>query len=95
MSPFAMTRDRAPGLVPPYALFLEKGAKGGSGAAGGKNIYRRIGGRRGKSILVKQAGHRVLAPRPFMFPALDKAVASGLPERIRQAVVSGMKLAKP
>ena len=34
---------------------------------------------------------RVLQPRPFLGPALDKVIAGGLAERVRVAVMSGMK----
>jgi len=34
---------------------------------------------------------RILLPRPFLGPALDQAVANGLIERVRVAVMSGLK----
>ena len=34
---------------------------------------------------------RVLLPRPFLGPALDKVIAAGLADRVRAALMSGMK----
>ena len=34
---------------------------------------------------------RVLLPRPFLGPALDKVIAGGLEDRIRTAIVTGLK----
>lgn len=83
-----------------YALFLEKGAKGGGG-----NTHKRANmlmafeiGRNGKVLRgtnrMKAAAvskTRILAPHPFMEPALDHFVANGLADRVRAAVMSGLK----
>jgi hypothetical protein len=34
---------------------------------------------------------RILLPRPFLEPALDQAIANGLADRVRVAVMSGLK----
>jgi hypothetical protein len=34
---------------------------------------------------------RILLPRPFLGPALDQVIASGLGERVRAAIQSGLK----
>lgn len=34
---------------------------------------------------------RVLLPRPFLGPALDQVIAGGLAERVRAAIMSGLK----
>ena len=34
---------------------------------------------------------RVLLPRPFLGPALDQVIAGGLADRVRAAVMSGLK----
>jgi hypothetical protein len=83
-----------------YALFLEKGAKGGGGDTHNKANILLAGaiGRNGKILrgvnrmrrsAVSQT--RILAPHPFMEPALDQVVANGLAERVRDAVMSGLK----
>jgi hypothetical protein len=82
----------AGGSHAPYALFLEKGAVGGISSfkkdvKGRSNQRKKIGR---KSVMVAIVGRRVLAPHPFMEPALDQVVASGLSGRVRAAVVSGM-----
>jgi hypothetical protein len=83
-----------------YALFLEKGAKGG-----GSNTHNRANmlmafeiGRNGKLLrgtnrmkVSAVSKTRILAPHPFMEPALDQAVANGLADRVRSAVMSGLK----
>lgn len=76
----------------PYALFLEKGAVGGIGSGkkglkGQRNARKRVGR---TSVLVAVTGKRVLAPHPFMYPALEQVVSGGLTDRVRDAVVSGM-----
>lgn len=63
-----------------YALFLEKGAKGG-GRKGARN-------KRGK-----QATQRVLQPRPFMYRVIDSKRES-LTQRIQEAVLNDMKFVK-
>jgi hypothetical protein len=70
-----------------YALFVEKGAKGGVGS--GRKGAKGKANRRGATI-----GQRILAPHPFMQPALDKAVGNGLTDRIERAVVSGLAFQK-
>ena len=88
------TARSATGSGAPYALFLEKGAVGGRGGAKHgptRNVYRR---RNGKSTIVQVAGNRVLAPHPFMTPALEQAESGGLSDRLREAVVQGIALRK-
>ena len=34
---------------------------------------------------------RVLLPRPFLGPALDQVIANGLADRVRAAIMSGLK----
>jgi hypothetical protein len=34
---------------------------------------------------------RVLLPRPFLGPALDQVIANGLADRVRVAILSGLK----
>lgn len=34
---------------------------------------------------------RVMEPRPFLGPALDAVIAEGLVDRVRDAVMSGLK----
>ena len=41
-----------------------------------------------RSAISKQ---RVLLPRPFLGPALDRVIANGLAERVRAAILSGLK----
>jgi hypothetical protein len=87
------TAQSARGSRAPYALFLEKGAQGGksSGRKGGKgnaNAWKRIGRQKQRVSVV---GRRVLAPHPFMEPALDQTVNNGLADRVRDAIVSGLK----
>ena len=73
-----------------YALFLEKGARGGRGSGrkgvkGQRNKYSR-------GVLVSVSSGRVLAPHPFMTPAVEKVEANGLADRIRDALINGMTL---
>lgn len=67
-----------------YALFLEKGARGGVGS-GKKGVK----GRRNKRGAV--VGQRLLQPHPFMEPALNAVVGNGLAERMRDAYESGLR----
>jgi hypothetical protein len=87
------TARSAGGSGAPYALFLEKGAQGGVGSGrkgvkGLRNSWKRVNR---KNIRIAIAGKRVLAPHPFMEPALGQVVANGLTNRVRDAVVNGMK----
>jgi len=41
-----------------------------------------------RSAISKQ---RVLLPRPFLGPALDRVIANGLADRVRAAILSGLK----
>ena len=61
-----------------YGLFLEYGAKGGSGKKGGRN---RRGG---------VSGSRVLEPRPFLSRALGEREGS-ISDRIRASIVDDIK----
>jgi hypothetical protein len=83
-----------------YALFLEKGAKGGGGNTADRRNILPAGaiGRNGKILRGMNRmtrgsvdKTRVLAPHPFMEPALDAVVANGLADRVRDAVLSGLK----
>lgn len=69
-----------------YALFLEAGAKGGTGS--GKAGVK---GKRNKRGQV--AGARVLLPRPFLSMALDRRETS-IAERVQAAVVGGIKFTR-
>ena len=85
--------ESARGSHAPYALFLEKGTQGGIASGrkdvkGRRNQWKRINR---KNTRVAVIGNRRVEPRPFMQPALDQTVANGLAERVRDAVVSGMK----
>jgi hypothetical protein len=86
-----------------YALFLEKGAKGGGGdthnhanilMAGERNWRGKV--LRDKNRMKRSAISltRVLAPHPFLQPALDQVTANGLADRIREAIVSGLVFQK-
>jgi hypothetical protein len=76
-----------------YALFLSLGAKGGGGdtskAASFVNPHNSVGLRRMKRSAISKK--RVLLPRPFLGPALDQVIAHGLADRVREAVMSGIK----
>jgi len=83
-----------------YALFLSRGAKGGGGdthnpanilLAGQINARGRV--LRGQNRMKRGAisKKRILLPRPFLGPALDQAIANGLADRVRVAVLSGLK----
>ncbi len=48
-----------------------------------------IGPRRMKRSTISKK--RILLPRPFLEPALDQAIANGLADRVRVAVMSGLK----
>ena len=37
------------------------------------------------------AKKRILLPRPFLAPALDAVIAGGLADRVRAAVMTGLK----
>ena len=64
-----------------YALFLEKGAKGGGRkSVGGTRV-------RGKSGI---AAARVLAPRPFLQTALAERETS-IAQRVKEAILQGVK----
>jgi HK97 gp10 family phage protein len=84
-----------------YALFLEYGAKGGGGnsrnranilLAGERNSRGRV--LRGQNRMIAAAVNkaRVLAPHPFLQPALDRVAKNGLADRVRQAVLDGVRL---
>jgi hypothetical protein len=64
-----------------YALFLEKGAKGGGGPKRNRN-------RRGGS-----SSQRILEPRPFMQRVLD-AKATSITRRIRDAILQDTKFVR-
>jgi len=75
-----------------YALFLSRGAKGGGGDTGKASSFVSavsIGPRRMKRSAISKK--RILLPRPFLEPALDQAIANGLADRVRVAVISGLK----
>ncbi len=83
-----------------YARFLSLGAKGGGGDTHNKANILLAGQRnwRGKILRTQnrmKAGaiskKRVLLPRPFLGPALDQVIANGLSDRVRDAIVSGLK----
>jgi hypothetical protein len=85
-----------------YALFLEKGAKGGGGDTRNKaNMHLagtfdwRKGKIRTKNRMKKSAisQTRVLAPRPFLTTALEQR-QQGIADRVRAAVVDGIKFKK-
>ena len=79
----------------PYALFLEKGAKGGGGDTSnpanflpGRNARGR---RRMKRSAISQK--RVLQPRPFLSVALASREAS-IAQRVAESINSGLKFVK-
>ena len=83
-------KARSPrGSGAPYALFLEKGAQGGIGS-GKKGVTGRSNKKRGR-VRVQIVGKRVLLPRPFIIPALEQVVASGLTDRVREAIINGLE----
>jgi len=69
-----------------YALFLEYGAK----HSGTRVRTPWFNGRENRRQASK-ISNRVLAPHPFMEPALDQVVANGLADRVRAAVMTGLK----
>ncbi len=76
----------------PYALFLEKGARGGvsSFGRGGKSLSNfRIGADRRAG----KVGNRVVEPRPFLTVALDMRRTSPTP-RIGNSLNQGIKFVK-
>ena len=86
-----------------YALFLEKGAKGGGGDTHKKANILLAGEKnwRGKVLRTKNRMKasainrtRVLLPHPFLQPALDYVAGKGLANRVRDAVISGMAFQK-
>jgi hypothetical protein len=85
-----------------YAYFLSLGAKGGGGdTSRWKNFtvslekrsrkYGYILGQRSRMKRSAVSRTRVLLPRPFLGPPLDQVIASGLADRVRDAVMSGLK----
>jgi len=75
-----------------YALFLSRGAKGGGGDTRNPANFvpsNLAGPRRTKRSAISKK--RILLPRPFLEPALDQAIANGLADRVRVAVMSGLK----
>jgi hypothetical protein len=68
-----------------YALFLEKGAKGG-GVKGRRNSRSRKGGV--TTVLAK--GSRVLLPRPFLSTALAERQAS-IEQRVKDAIIGDIE----
>lgn len=74
----------------PYALFLEDGARGGSGKKNGRNVRKRIGG---KSVLIAATGSRVLLPHPFLSVALDQREDS-IEQRVKLALLEGIKFTR-
>ena len=75
-----------------YALFLSRGAKGGGGDTHNPANFvpsNLAGPRRMKRSAISKK--RILLPRPFLEPALDQAIANGLADRVRVAVMSGLK----
>ncbi len=75
-----------------YALFLSRGAKGGGGDTSKESNFvsaASIGPRRMKRNAISKKS--ILLPRPFLEPALNQAIANGLADRVRVAVMSGLK----
>jgi len=75
-----------------YALFLSRGAKAGGGDTHNPANFvpsNLAGPRRMKRGAISKK--RILLPRPFLGPALDQAIANGLADRVRVAVMSGLK----
>jgi hypothetical protein len=82
-----------------YALFLEAGAHGGGGNTSNKanilpagGIYGRNrvrGANRMKASAISRT--RVMLPHPFLTRALDDVANASLNERVKRAVLSGMK----
>lgn len=80
-----------------YALFLEKGAKGGGAVRGGasytvKSRVRKLqgAGPLRQTASSKRRSQRILEPRPFLDAALaEKAPSIG--PRIRDAIVNGIE----
>jgi hypothetical protein len=67
-----------------YALFLEAGARGGTGGA-----KRGVRGRR-NAVQRRKGGNRVLAPRPFLSAAAAERSASIGP-RVQEAIMKDVK----
>jgi hypothetical protein len=83
-------RDAAARAGEFYALFLEKGARGGGNP--GRNSRQPINPKTGRPKRAKGVYmKRILAPHPFMEPALAKVVANGLADRVKTAMMDGMK----
>ena len=76
-----------------YALFLEKGAKGGGNVRGGAKFKVATSGRRRQTASSKRLSMRVLEPRPFLDVALDRNQAQIGP-RLRDAFVQGIAFRK-
>jgi hypothetical protein len=83
-----------------YALFLALGAKGGGGDAHNRANILLAGERNWRGKVLRSVNRmkrsaiskkRVLLPRPSLGPALDQVIANGLADRVREAVVSGLK----
>ena len=72
-----------------YALFLEKGAKGGGGSVRGNTHLTKSGKRRMNKAAVGRS--RVLARHPFLSRALAEVAGAGLGDRIATAIVEGIK----
>jgi hypothetical protein len=86
-----------------YALFLEKGAKGGGGNTHNRANILLAGERNWRGKLLRSQNRmkrsaisktRVLLAHPFLVPALDQVVKGGLADRVREAVMSGLAFQK-
>ena len=79
-----------------YALFLEKGARGGGGVPGVSYTLKsrikkaRSGGKLRQTASSKRRSTRVLEPRPFLDAALQEKAADIGP-RIREAIIKGIE----
>jgi hypothetical protein len=75
-----------------YALFLEKGARGGGGNVKGNTHVTKSGTRRMNKSAVNKT--RVLLPHPFLSRALEEVSAAGLNQRIGAALIADIKFSR-
>lgn len=86
------TARSAGGSGAPYALFLEKGARGGVGSFK-KGVKGRSNWRIGRDRHAGKVGNRLVMPRPFLTTALQMREAS-IAQRVAASINGGLKFVK-